>query len=196
MSELIQLFYEYGIFSIFLFILAEYACFPVSSEIILPLAGAFAASRNISFFLLLPVSVLAGLIGTSICYFLGLKGGTRILSRLSQRFSSAEKALHSSHQIFEKYGFFAVGIGRIIPLCRTYIAFIAGSFKQPYLSFLTASCFGITIWNSLLIGIGYFFRENWPQISSYYNQYKDTLLLLCIIFLLLFLLHRIVRDYF
>ncbi|KSV58712.1 DedA family protein [Acetivibrio ethanolgignens] len=196
MSELISLFCEYGIFAMFVLILAEYACFPVSSEIILPFAGAFAASQGISFFLLLPVSILAGLIGTSICYFLGLKGGTRLLTWISTRFPSTENALHSSCQTFEKYGLFAVGIGRVIPLCRTYIAFVAGAFHQPYPSFFAASFAGISVWNSLLIGVGYFFRENWPLISGYYTQYKDTLLLILIVFLFLFLFHRIIRDYF
>lgn len=196
MSELLSFFNTYGLLAMFVLILAEYACFPVSSEIVLPFAGAFAAARGISFFLLLPLSVLAGLLGTSFCYLLGRKGGRPLLSHLSRRFPSTQKALDSSFQTFEKYGLLAVGIGRVIPLCRTYIAFVAGAFGQSYPSFFLSSLAGIFLWNSVLIGIGYFFRENWSIIRSWYQGYRDTILLVLIVLLLLFLFHRIVRTYF
>lgn len=196
MTELLNFFFEYGLLAMFVLIFAEYACFPVSSEIVLPFAGAFAASRHISFFLLLPLSVLAGLLGTSLCYLLGKKGGSRLLTGISQRFPKSRSALEASFRTFHKYGAFAVGIGRVIPLCRTYIAFVAGAFGQSYPSFFFSSFAGILVWNSVLIGIGYFFRENWGIISGYYAKYHDTLLLFLIAGLLLFLLHRIAKAYF
>jgi membrane protein DedA with SNARE-associated domain len=195
MHELLSFISNYGLFAMFLLIFAEYACFPVSSEIILPFAGAFSASYGISFFLLLPLSVAAGLIGTSLCFFLGRKGGKFFLSKLSNRFPKTKKPLEASYVSFEKYGVFAVGIGRLIPLCRTYIAFIAGAFGQSYSTFFAASVVGISIWNFVLIGIGYFFRENWNKISGYYEQYRDSILLVLIVLLLLFLLHRIAKSY-
>lgn len=196
MTALFDFIYEYGIFAMFVLIFAEYACFPVSSEIVLPFAGAFASSRHISFFLLLPLSILAGLLGTSLCYFLGKKGGHRLLSALARRFPKTQEALNASLRTFQKYGLFAVGIGRVIPLCRTYIAFVAGAFGQSFLSFLAASFCGIFVWNSVLIGVGYFCRENWSVITQYYQSYRDTLLLIFIVLLLLFLLHRIAKNYF
>ena len=77
---------KYGLAGLFLIILLEYACFPISSEIVLPFSGAFAKSYEISFFLLIPGSVLAGLAGTSFCYFVGRIGGTRVLTFLKTRF--------------------------------------------------------------------------------------------------------------
>ncbi len=196
MTELLTMFCEYGLLAMFVLILAEYACFPVSSEIVLPFAGAFAASQQISFFLLLPLSILAGLLGTSLCYLVGRMGGTYLLTKLSNRFPQAAKPLDSSFQTFSKYGLWAVGIGRVIPLCRTYIAFVAGAFKQSYFSFFLASLAGISVWNSVLIGIGYFFRENWEIISGWYSRYRDILLLVLILLLLFFLAHRVIKDYF
>lgn len=196
MTQLFSFFCEYGLLAMFILILAEYACFPVSSEIVLPFAGAFAASQQISFSLLLPLSILAGLLGTSLCYFLGKKGGAYLIAKLSSRFPKTAKAFESSYQAFEKYGLLAVGIGRVIPLCRTYIAFVAGAFGQSYPSFLLASFAGISVWNTVLIGIGYFFQENWEIISNYYSSYRDILLLLLIVLLLLFLLHRIAKEHF
>lgn len=194
MTQLLHLFYQYGLLAMFVLILAEYACFPVSSEIVLPFAGAFAASQQISFFLLLPLSILAGLLGTSFCYFLGKKGGRHLLNGLSRRFPKTRKPIDSSCQAFEKYGTLAVGIGRVIPLCRTYVAFVAGAFGQSYVTFFFSSFIGILVWNSILIGIGYFFQENWNLITSYYHSYRDILLLVLTALFLIYLYRRITRP--
>ena len=64
MELLTSLLKKYGLLGLCLMILLEYACFPISSELVLPFSGAVARAENVSFFLLLPLSVLAGLLGT------------------------------------------------------------------------------------------------------------------------------------
>jgi len=182
------LFQKYGLFGLCLIILLEYACFPISSEIVLPFCGAFAKSYGISFFLLIPGSVLSGLIGTSICYFLGRIGGVRILNFLKTRFPKTAKGIEASEEKMERFGALAVCFGRVIPLCRTYIAFIAGSIRQPYTQFLTYSFFGITVWNCILISLGYLFQSNWNEVQRYYEEYKSFLIstaavIICIVIL-------------
>ena len=51
---------NYGLPAMFLLILLEYACFPVSSEIVLPLAGLVAAGQGLSFPLLILFSTQIG----------------------------------------------------------------------------------------------------------------------------------------
>ncbi|WP_167954929.1 DedA family protein [Anaerosporobacter faecicola] len=177
---------EYGLLAMFLIILLEYACFPVSSEIVLPFSGAIACATHIHFFVILTASVIAGLIGTTICYVIGLYGGSAILQKLVKKFPKSQHGIDSSYQNFEKYGASAVCFARVIPLCRTYIAFISGTMKQNYSVFLLSSFIGITIWNTLLIGTGYFLQDNWKEAYSYYDQYKH--ILIPVILLLLFLL--------
>ena len=43
MNFIIDLIREYGMTAMFIIILLEYACFPVSSELVLPLSGAVAS---------------------------------------------------------------------------------------------------------------------------------------------------------
>ena len=93
MELLTSLLKKYGLLGLCLMILLEYACFPISSEIVLPFCGAIAKSYDISFFLLIPGSILAGLAGTSLCYLIGRIGGTKVLSFLKTRFPKPKKAL-------------------------------------------------------------------------------------------------------
>lgn len=176
MSFLTNLIYEYGLIAMFLIIMLEYACFPVSSEIVLPFSGAVASVNNTSFFVILPLSILAGLIGTGICYTIGWFGGGAILNAIKRRFPKTEKGLNSSHDKFMQNGAAAVCIGRVIPLIRTYIALVAGAAKLNPVTYFAASAVGITIWNTLLIGLGYVLRENYKKVGEYYERYKENLI--------------------
>lgn len=182
--------YEYGMLAMFFLILIEYACFPVSSEIILPFSGAVASLQGISFFVILPLSVIAGLIGTSICYFLGSYGGLHLLNKIQTRFPKTEQGINTSFEKFHKYGSMAVCLGRVIPLCRTYIGFVAGALKQSYSTYLVSSAIGITVWNILLIGTGYVLRNNWNLVGAYYEEYK-IIIAPVLLFLVLVLLFKV-----
>lgn len=184
---------EYGTWAIFLIILLEYACFPVSSEIVLPFSGAVASMNHTGFLTILLLSILAGLIGTGICYGVGWFGGHVILQAIVRRFPKAQKGLDHANESFQKHGGAAVCIGRVIPLIRTYIALIAGAAKLPPVTYFTSSLLGITVWNTLLIGLGYTLQENYQRAAGYYVRYKHNLLpiaILCLLALIVSKIHR------
>ena len=187
MELLTSLLKKYGLAGLFLIIFLEYACFPISSEIVLPFCGAFAKSYDISFFLLIPGSILAGLAGTSICYFIGRMGGTRVLSFLKSKFPKTEKGILAAEEKMEQFGALAVCFSRVIPLCRTYIAFIAGSIRQPYGQFFTYSLLGITVWNCLLMSLGYLLKSNWNEVQRYYEEYKLFLVVTAVVVIVVYI---------
>ena len=88
---------SYGIWAMFVLIMLEYACFPVSSEIILPLAGGMAAGQGLFFPYLVLLATGAGLIGALIPYGIGRFGGSPLLERIMKRFSSMEKPIPVSY---------------------------------------------------------------------------------------------------
>lgn len=176
----------YGLPAIFLLILLEYACFPVSSEIVLPLAGLVAAGQGLSFPLLVLFSTLAGIGGSLITYGIGRKGGSSLLEKVMQRFPSMEKPVLSSYRTFGDHGKSAVFLSRLIPLCRTYIGFVAGAMKQSCSSYILYSAFGIFLWNTVLTSLGYYFYQYRETFFGYFDRYKrwiffGGLLLLCLI---------------
>lgn len=80
MDQLLQWIESYGTPAIILLIALEYACFPISSELVLPFAGAFGAGIGISLPLLILYSSAAGLAGTSLTYAIGRYGGAETTS--------------------------------------------------------------------------------------------------------------------
>lgn len=188
METLLQ---NYGMAAIFLLILLEYACFPVSSEIILPLAGAIAAGQGLSFSLLVLFSTIAGLGGCIITYSIGRLGGSPLLERTMRRFPSMEKPILSSYRTFGDHGNGAVFISRLIPLCRTYIGFVAGAMKQSFTGYMLYSGIGILIWNTVLTGLGYYFYQYRDIFFRYFDQYKQYIFFGGIVILLLLFLGRV-----
>jgi len=193
MNYIIHFISENGLTAIFIIILLEYACFPVSSELVLPFSGAVASASHISFLVILPCSILAGLLGTGICYTVGWFGGGAILRAIIHRFPKSQKGIDAANDKFKLHGASAVCIGRVIPLIRTYIALIAGAAKLNPITYFTASALGISIWNTILIGLGYTLRENYQQVADYYSRYKHNLIpviIICFSFLVVNLIRK------
>lgn len=194
MSLITDLISEYGLVAMFLIIMLEYACFPVSSEIVLPFSGAVASINHTNFFVILPLSVLAGLIGTGFCYLVGWFGGSALLLAITHKFPKTKKGIDSAYDRFNRHGAATVCIGRVIPLIRTYIALIAGAAKLNPVTYFSASALGITIWNTLLIGLGYILRENYQRVGECYVRYKHNLIPVLIVFVLILVLTKIKRH--
>ncbi len=194
MNLITDLINEYGLIAMFLIILLEYACFPVSSEIVLPFSGAVASINHTNFFVILPLSILAGLIGTGICFTVGWFGGGAIVSTITRKFPKSQKGIDSAYDKFNEHGAATVCIGRVIPLIRTYIALIAGAAKLNPITYFAASALGITIWNTLLIGLGYVLRENYKKVGEYYVRYKHNLIPVFIIFGVILIINFIYKK--
>ena len=177
-EKIFNLIDEYGVYIIFLAIFLVYACFPLPSEVILPLAGAIGYNANISPVLMIALSSIAGLLGALLCYYLGVLGSLPF-------FKPESKEENDSISFYEKYGNWAILFGRLIPLCRTYISFVAGVKKHKVWKYILFSSIGIIIWNSILITLGYVFYDNIDIISIWYSEYKFIILgLICIIFII------------
>lgn len=190
MDQLLQWIESYGTPAIILLIALEYACFPISSELVLPFAGAFGAGIGISLPLLILYSSAAGLAGTSLTYAIGRYGGSPLLEKIMARFPSSKKPILASYRTFGDRGRLAVCVGRIIPICRTYIAFVAGACGQSYPAYVIFSSIGITIWNTLLICLGYYFYNYRNIFFYYFDKYKTFILIIGLLLILLLLFSR------
>ncbi len=169
---------DYGMPAVFVLITLEYACLPVPSEIVLPFAGAVAVGAGVGFPVILLVATIAGLLGSFICYAIGRYGGVKVVHKLVTRFPKMKPGLDYSQKQFDRFALLSVGAGRVIPLCRTYISFIAGLGRQNPIAFAVSSTVGIVVWNSVLVGVGYYFSENWQMIIRYYEDYKIVVIIL------------------
>lgn len=69
----------------------------------------------------------------------------------------------------------AVLVSRVIPLCRTYIGFVAGAMGQNISRYLLYSAIGIVTWNTVLTGLGYYFYQYKDLFFHYFDKYKHVI---------------------
>ena len=179
---------------IFLFILLEYSCFPLPSEVLLPFMGYIVNKNSYDIIGSIIMSVIMGYFGCLICYLIGYYGGSKIYNKIYNKFPSWRKGLDVSHNFFYKYGNLSVMIGRVIPMCRTYVSFFAGMFKQDLFKYSLYSIIGIIIWNMVLISIGYYLSSNFGVVAKYYKNYKLVIFGLVFVLFVVFFVYKMYKK--
>lgn len=181
---------QLGYFGVFLVIGLEYACFPIPSEIVLPFVGMSIPQTSLSFLPAFLVSIFAGLIGSLICYLIGLWGGVPLLNTLSKRSKGLNQALLTFNHWFHRFGRWAVLFSRVIPLTRTYISLFAGVNGMPLFEFFLYSATGIALWNLVLMSLGFYLGHNWSLIESILNTYSHVILVLLALIILAYCAYK------
>lgn len=164
---LINLVGSWGLAAIFVTMTAESAGVPISSEIVVPLGGALASQGKLSFVFVVAVSSLANLTGSLIAFYLTRRYGERVvLSRAGRWLGLSKGHLRLANRFFDRFGLWAVFIGRLLPIVRTYISFPAGVSKMGYLWFSVATLAGAIPWNFVLAYAGFQLGQHWEVVAT------------------------------
>lgn len=157
---LIQYFTQYGAIAIFVIVLLEYMNLPgFPAGVIMPLAGVWAAHGKISFMIALMITIAAGLAGSWLLYLLGYKGGELFLNKYLKKFPSHKAAIDRNFAMIREKGGVGIFLGKLIPMVRTIISIPAGVLKMNFLQYTISSVLGITVWNLVFVGAGYFLGD-------------------------------------
>src|SRR6267143_2698017 len=161
-QSLISLVGTWGLPAIFVTMTAESAGLPISSEIVVPLGGALASQGKLNLVLVVAVSSLANLVGSLIAFYLTRRFGERVvLSRAGRWLGLSKGHLRLANRFFDRFGLWAVFIGRLLPIIRTYISFPAGLSRIGYVRFTLATLAGAIPWNFGLAYAGFLLGQHW-----------------------------------
>jgi membrane protein DedA with SNARE-associated domain len=181
---LISLVGTWGLLAIFVTMTAESAGLPISSEIVVPLGGALASQGKLNLVLVIAVASLANLTGSLIAFWLTRRYGERIvLSRLGRRLGLSRGHLRLANRFFERFGLWAVFIGRLLPIVRTYISFPAGVSKIGYVRFVLATLAGAIPWNFALAYAGYKLGQQYQTVAKDISPFVIPIAIVVVILL-------------
>ena len=132
-------------------------------------AGALAAQGAFNIWLLVPLLIVAAVVGDAVNYAVGKAAGPRIFTS-TDRTSFLHRALNrdhlaQAHAFFEKYGGKAIILGRFVPIVRTFVPFVAGAGTMTYPTFALYNVVGGIIWVGICTLAGYAFG-NVPVIRD------------------------------
>ncbi|MFC4611113.1 DedA family protein [Streptomyces maoxianensis] len=122
---------------------------PLPGEIVL-VSSALLASQHgdINPYILGACATAGAIIGDSIGYAIGRRGGRPLLTWLGGKFPKhfGEAQIAMAERSFEKWGMWAVFFGRFVALLRIFAGPLAGVLRMPYWKFLIANVFGGILW--------------------------------------------------
>jgi membrane protein DedA with SNARE-associated domain len=188
---LISLVGTWGLIAIFFTMAGESAGLPISSEIVVPLGGALASQGKLnpssamaSFILVVAVSSLANLAGSLIAFYLTRRfGETVVLSRAGRWMGLSKGHLRLANRFFDRWGLWAVFLGRLLPIVRTYISFPAGLSKIGYPKFIIVTLLGAIPWNFGLAYAGFLLGQHWEQVATTLSPFAIPVAIVVVIIL-------------
>ena len=169
---LISLVGTWGLLAIFVTMTGESAGLPISSEIVVPLGGALASQAKLpggalALVLVVLVASAANLAGSLIAFYLTRRYGERVvLSRFGHWLGLSRGHLKLAERFFKRFGLWAVFVGRLLPIVRTYISFPAGVSKIGYVMFVLATLAGAIPWNFALAYAGYKLGQHYEAVAA------------------------------
>ncbi|MFD4572452.1 DedA family protein [Streptomyces sp. NPDC058417] len=146
---------------------------PLPGEIILVSSALLASQHGEIDPVILGACATAGaVIGDSIGYAIGRKGGRPLLAWLGGKFPRhfGEAHIATAERSFEKWGMWAVFFGRFIALLRIFAGPLAGVLRMPYWKFFIANVLGGIVWAGGTTAVIYYVgvvAESWLKRFSW-----------------------------
>ncbi len=109
--------------------------------------------------IIIPLLVLAALLGDNLNYFVGNKFGNYIKSKERILFLKRDYII-STEEFFARKGGIAVILARFMPIVRTIAPFVAGAGSMEYRKYIIYCISGAIIWVSSISSLGYFLGSN------------------------------------
>ncbi len=170
---------DHGVYAVFV-LMAIDAVFPAASELVMLYAGALAAGAFTGqeatlfgndlgegfwpYLVLALAGSLGYLVGGIAGWGVGIAGGRPLLERHGRWLHLDAEKLDRAEAWFERHGAWAVFLGRVTPVVRSFISIPAGVFRQPLGRYTVLTAIGSTIWCLLFAGIGWAAGKSWERL--------------------------------
>jgi membrane protein DedA with SNARE-associated domain len=182
-DRVIELLGDHGLYAVFLLMLVD-AVLPAASELVMVYSGAVAAGAFASGVVLFGYEfdnglgawvamVLAGTIGYTIGsvlgWAIGIYGGRPYLERHGRWLHLSPQKLARAERGFERWGDWAVFMGRITPVARSFVSIPAGVFRAPLGRYTVLTFVGSTLWCVVFAAVGYAFGTRWETFHENFH---------------------------
>jgi membrane protein DedA with SNARE-associated domain len=141
---------SYGYLALFALVGIESLGIPLPGETALIVAGTYAGhTHDLSPWLIWAVASAGAIVGSCIGFWIGDKGGYRLVRRYGSKVRLDESKLKVGRYVFDRHGRKIVFFGRFVVVLRTYAAFLAGTNRMGWRSFLPPNAAGGIVWSGI-----------------------------------------------
>lgn len=125
-------------------------------------AGAFSALGSFKLIFLLPLLMLAAILGDTANYWIGHFFGEKIIA--NPKLPLKKEHIEKTKAFFDKHGPKTIVLARFVPIVRTFAPFVAGIGKMHYGKFISYNIVGGISWVAIFTLAGYWFG-NMPAVK-------------------------------
>lgn len=128
----------------------------VPGETVLVAASFYAGLNQLNIFIIIPVAIIAAVIGDNVGFAIGEYGGHPLVEHYGKYVLVTPERLTKAENFFNRYGGRIVVIARFIDGLRELNGIIAGISEMKWSKFLIYNIIGASLWVVFWAMIGYF----------------------------------------
>jgi membrane protein DedA with SNARE-associated domain len=158
---------QYGYLAVFAIIGLESFGIPLPGETTLIAAAIYAgATHRLSIVGIILAAIAGAILGDNLGYLIGHQGGYRLLVRYGRYIRFNEPRIKLARYLFMRFGGQVVFFGRFVAVLRAYAAFLAGTSRMRWRTFLLFNAAGGVVWASVYGTAAYFLGASIQRISG------------------------------
>jgi membrane protein DedA with SNARE-associated domain len=143
----------------------EACCIPISSEVIFGFAGVLAYQGHLNLALVIIAGTLAELAGSYVSYTVGRVAERPLIERLGRFLLITGADIDRTERFLAGRGGWAIPVGRVTPLLRSFTSLVAGFAGVPALRFGLLSLLGTVVYAGAVASIGYAVGPAWNRVA-------------------------------
>src|SRR5438132_12740725 len=171
MAHFIEQHQSWALVLLFFAVGIESAGVPLPGETALVASGVLASQSKLNIVAVIVVAASAAILGDNGGYWIGRKGGRKLIERWSFVSKPAQKVLPRAERIFARHGGKTVFFGRFIAVLRITAAWMAGISRMPWWRFLLFNAAGGILWATLVGLVAYYSGEAAASAIQTYGLY-------------------------
>jgi membrane protein DedA with SNARE-associated domain len=175
---------DHGVYAVFL-LMAIDAVFPAASELVMVYAGALASGAFVSqqvvlfgheiesglgAYVTMSLSGTLGyLVGAIVGWAIGLYGGRPLVDKRGRLLHLGPERFDRAERWFDRHDRWAVLLGRVTPVVRSFVSIPAGIFEMPLAPYTLFTLIGSALWAFAFAGIGYAVGSNYERFHHFFD---------------------------
>jgi len=192
---LLTLIEQYGLWLVFVNVLALQCGLPVPAYPTLIVVGAITARGDITVPQVIAVSTAASLIADFAWYFAGARHGRRVLRLMCRLSLSPDSCVRQTENIYERWGAPSLVVAKFVPGFAAVATSMAGMVRTALPTFALFDTIGALLWSGVAVALGWVFRDAVGEILVVFAQAGRWGLIALIAALALFIAVKALQRY-